>query len=90
MNYFKAGAIVFFGLLLLTLGSCKVLKSGNPEKKALKQKQKEDELMQEAYRQEIKHHYKMQSTETRKRMKQNYAKVRRHTKKQSSSYWRCN
>ncbi|MBM3434718.1 MAG: hypothetical protein FJY07_00710 [Bacteroidetes bacterium] len=90
MKFLGIRFLVLIGLLLLVLTGCKTLKFGNPEKKALKQKQKEEKQLQETYRQEVKAHYKLQTNETRKRMKQNYARVRKQAKKQNNSYWRCN
>ncbi len=91
MIFRRFTGVFFISTLLLINGSCKVLKFSNPEKKALKQEQKESEQLQKAYRQEVKAHYKMQSIETKKRMKKNYSKVRKEVKaKNYKSGWNCN
>jgi len=90
MKFHRIIIVVLIGFVLLTAGSCKVMKLKNQERKALKQKEKEEEQLQKTYRNEIKAHYKMQSGETRKRMKKNFTKVRKQSKKENSSYWRCN
>lgn len=83
--------VIFISTLILLNGSCKVINLGNPEKKALKQEQKESEQLQKAYQQEIKAHYNLQSKETKKRMKKNYAKIRKESKAKSSKKgWNCN
>ncbi len=81
--------LIFALLVFFTLSGCNIIRP-NPDRKAKKQQEKENKKLKKAYESDVKSHYKMQSAETKKRMKKNLNKVRKDTKgKKGKSKWKC-
>ena len=86
-NYIKPMVLAL--LMFFTLTDCNILRP-NPDRKAKKQQEKENKKLKKTYQSDVKSHYKMQSQDTKKRMKKNLNKVRKDNKgKKGKSKWKC-
>ncbi|MEZ5196541.1 MAG: hypothetical protein R2764_09110 [Bacteroidales bacterium] len=82
---------IAFILILSTLSAgCGILRFNDPVNKAHIKEKRDNKKAQKAYRAEIKEQYKIQSEDTRKRMKKNWKKAKKSQKtKKKKSGWKC-
>lgn len=91
MKFCKFTVCLILCVHLFFLQGCKAVFVNDPEKKAMKQHNKEEKAFEKEYVKARKQHYKNQSKKTRKRMNKNLRKAKKNNKtKKRKSGWDCN
>lgn len=90
MKFRKFTTIIPLGILVITMGGCKSVFVSNPARKAEKKKELERKKFNKNYRDAVTAHYKLQTKETRNRMKKNLKKAEARSKKRKPAKgWDC-